>query len=173
MRNQLFVQATIKEGKLHFPIKAFESKYNNFLKEMPEGARIELFIGVQDGKGSNPQLARVHAMIREIANEKARIISRNLVDEWHLQNSNWDDKTWSPRLIGNRLSNILFCYGTFADTADNEFQNRLMKQFASQARYLELEWKNFENHSDRLYALLGLMSGRVCLTKQKKQKYTN
>ena len=69
MRNQLFVQATIKDGKLHFPIKGFETKYNNFLKEMPEGARIELFIGVQDGKGSNPQLARIHAMIREIANE--------------------------------------------------------------------------------------------------------
>ena len=105
--------------------------------------------------------------LREIGNEKARIVSRSLVDEWHLQNSNWDDKTWSPRLIGNRLSNILFCYGTFADTADNEFQNRLMKQFASQARYLELEWKNFEDDSDRLYALLGLMAGRVCLTKQK------
>ena len=69
MKDQLFVQAVIKEGKLHFPIKAFETKYNKFLKDMPEGARIELFIGVQDGKGSNPQLARVHAMIREIANE--------------------------------------------------------------------------------------------------------
>ena len=42
-----------------------------------------------------------------------------------------------------------------------------MKQFASQARYLELEWKNIENYSDRLYALLGLMAGRICLTKQK------
>jgi len=69
MRNQLFVQATIKEGKLHFPVKAFETKYNKFISEQPDGARIELFIGVQDGKGSNPQLARVHAMIREIANE--------------------------------------------------------------------------------------------------------
>ena len=41
MKDQLFVQATIKEGKLHFPIKAFENKYNKFLKDMPEGARIE------------------------------------------------------------------------------------------------------------------------------------
>ena len=64
-----FVQCSVKEGKLHFPIKAYETKYNNFLKNQPEGARIELFIGVQDGKGSNPQLARIHAMIREIANE--------------------------------------------------------------------------------------------------------
>ena len=69
MRNQLFVQAVIKEGKLHFPIKAYETKYNKFISEQPDGARVELFIGIQDGKGSNPQLARVHAMIREIASE--------------------------------------------------------------------------------------------------------
>jgi len=69
MKDQLFIKATIKEGKLHFPIKAFENKYNNFFKKQPEGAKIELFIGVQDGKGSNPQLARLHVMIREIANE--------------------------------------------------------------------------------------------------------
>jgi hypothetical protein len=69
MKDQLFVEAKIKDGKLHFPIKAYETKYNNFLKNQPEGVRIELFIGVQDGKGSNPQLARIHAMIREIANE--------------------------------------------------------------------------------------------------------
>ena len=69
MKDQLFLDAKIKDGKLHFPIIAHEAKYNNFLKNQPEGARIELFIGVQDGKGSNPQLARLHAMIREIANE--------------------------------------------------------------------------------------------------------
>tara|TARA_R100000541_G_scaffold370_11_gene3171 strand:- start:1515 stop:1898 length:384 start_codon:yes stop_codon:yes gene_type:complete len=69
MKDQLFVQATIKDGKLHFPIKAYETKYNKFISSQPDGIRVELFIGVQDGKGSNPQLARIHAMIREIANE--------------------------------------------------------------------------------------------------------
>jgi hypothetical protein len=69
MRDQLFVEGTVKDGKLHFPIKAFQIKYDNFFKEHKDGVRVEIFIGVQDGKGSNPQLARVHAMIREIANE--------------------------------------------------------------------------------------------------------
>ena len=69
MKDQLFVEGRIKDGKLHFPIKAFQIKYDNFFKQHEDGARVEVFIGVQDGKGSNPQLARVHAMIREIAND--------------------------------------------------------------------------------------------------------
>ena len=69
MKDQLFEEGRIKDGKLHFPIKAFQIKYDNFFKQHEDGARVEVFIGVQDGKGSNPQLARVHAMIREIASE--------------------------------------------------------------------------------------------------------
>ena len=69
MKDQLFVEARVKDGELHFPIKAYELKFKNFLKEQPESVRLDIFIGVNDGKGSNPQLARVHAMIREIANE--------------------------------------------------------------------------------------------------------
>ena len=68
MKDQLFIEGTVKDGKLHFPIKAFKNKYEGFFKDHKDGARVEIFIGIQDGKGSNPQLARVHAMIREIAN---------------------------------------------------------------------------------------------------------
>ena len=45
MKDQLFIKAEIKDGKLHFPIKAFETKYNNFFKKQPDGSKIELFIG--------------------------------------------------------------------------------------------------------------------------------
>ena len=69
MRDQLFIEGTVKDGKLHFPVKAYQTKFDNFFKQHEDGVRVELFIGVQDGKGSNPQLARIHAMIREIANE--------------------------------------------------------------------------------------------------------
>ena len=69
MKDQIFVEARVKDGELHFPIKAFEIKYKKFLEDQPESVRLDIFIGVSDGKGSNPQLARVHAMIREIANE--------------------------------------------------------------------------------------------------------
>ena len=107
--------------------------------------------------------------MREIGSEKARIRSRNLVDEWHNLNPFWDEIKWSPRLIAKRLSNILFCYGTFADTADSDFQERLMKKFTSQARCLELDLKNINDSPEKLYLLLGVMAGRVCLTKEKEE----
>jgi hypothetical protein len=69
MKDSLFVQCTVKDGALDFPIKALGTKYQKFLKSLPEGSKLEIFIGVSGDKGSNPQLARLHAMIREIAQE--------------------------------------------------------------------------------------------------------
>ena len=69
MKDSLFVQCTVKNGALNFPIKAIGNKYQKFLNDLPEEAKLEVFIGVSGDKGSNPQLARLHAMIREIAQE--------------------------------------------------------------------------------------------------------
>tara|TARA_R110000772_G_scaffold105015_2_gene206587 strand:+ start:258 stop:641 length:384 start_codon:yes stop_codon:yes gene_type:complete len=69
MKDSLFVKASIKDGELHFPIKAIGNKFKKFLKELPDDSKLEIFIGVSGAKGSNPQLARLHAMIREIAQE--------------------------------------------------------------------------------------------------------
>lgn len=70
MKNHIYLNAEIKNGKITYPIKANESRLNNFLANAPEGAKVEMFISVSDEKkGSNAQLARVHAMCREIANE--------------------------------------------------------------------------------------------------------
>lgn len=69
MKDSLFMQCTIKNGALEFPIKALENKYQKFLNNLPDGAKLEIFIGVSGDKGSNPQLARLHAMIKEIAQE--------------------------------------------------------------------------------------------------------
>jgi hypothetical protein len=70
MKNNIFIKAMQKDGELHYPIKAQETRYKNFLKEIPEGANIEIFISVStEAKGSNAQLARIHAMIRELASD--------------------------------------------------------------------------------------------------------
>jgi hypothetical protein len=69
MKDSLFIQCTVKNGALVFPIKAIGNKYQKFLNDLPEGVKLEIFIGVSGEKGSNPQLARLHAMIREIAQE--------------------------------------------------------------------------------------------------------
>ena len=69
MKDNLFVKASVKDGKLYFPIKAMETKYRKFFEQLQDNSKLEIFIGVSGVKGSNPQLARLHAMIREIAQE--------------------------------------------------------------------------------------------------------
>ena len=69
MKDNLFIKASIKDGELHFPIKATGTKFKKFLNQLPDDSKLEIFIGVSGDKGSNPQLARIHAMIREIAQE--------------------------------------------------------------------------------------------------------
>ena len=69
MKDNLFVKASNKDGKLYFPIKAMGTKYRKFFEQLEDDSKLEIFIGVSGAKGSNPQLARLHAMIREIAQE--------------------------------------------------------------------------------------------------------
>ncbi len=69
MKDNLFVTASVKDGKLYFPIKALGTKYRKFFEQLQDNSKLEIFIGVSGIKGSNPQLARLHAMIREIAQE--------------------------------------------------------------------------------------------------------
>lgn len=69
MKDNIYIKATVKDGQLHFPIKAVGTRYRKFFEQLPDDSKLEIFIGVSGDKGSNPQLARIHAMIREIAQE--------------------------------------------------------------------------------------------------------
>ena len=43
--------------------------YKKWIDELPEGAKIEIFASISGENGSNAQLAKIHAMIREVAND--------------------------------------------------------------------------------------------------------
>ena len=69
MKDNLFLKLSVKNGELHFPAKINKTRFNTFLKSLPNGTRLEMFISASDDNGTNAQLARLHAMIREIAND--------------------------------------------------------------------------------------------------------
>ena len=69
MKDNIFIKLSVKDGELSFPMKAQKTKLNTFLKNLPNDSKLEMFIGVTTDKGSNPQLARIHAMIRQLAND--------------------------------------------------------------------------------------------------------
>jgi|TARA_R100000479_G_C6343242_1_gene186160 hypothetical protein len=69
MKKNLFSNLTKKDGKLVYNIKAQENIYNTFVKDLPEGTKVEIFVSVSDGNGTNAQIAKIHVSIRQLANE--------------------------------------------------------------------------------------------------------
>tara|TARA_Y100001937_G_scaffold34814_1_gene49752 strand:+ start:2161 stop:2544 length:384 start_codon:yes stop_codon:yes gene_type:complete len=69
MKNNFFSILKKVDGELIHTIKAKGTLYNNWVKELPEGTKVEIFVSVSGEDGTNAQLAKVHAMIREVANE--------------------------------------------------------------------------------------------------------
>ena len=58
-----------KDGKLQHTIDAKKQLVEDLIKEIPEGTKIEVFANTMTSKGSNAQLAKIHAMIRQLAND--------------------------------------------------------------------------------------------------------
>ena len=67
---QIFETILIKrEGKLEHTIKAKEKILNDMIKDLPEGIKIEVFANTMSEKGSNAQLAKIHAMLKQLAHD--------------------------------------------------------------------------------------------------------
>ncbi len=69
MKNNIFIPAQVIGGEITYPAKIQKTRLNAFLSDVPDGARIEMFISVSTDNGTNAQLARLHAMIRELASD--------------------------------------------------------------------------------------------------------
>ena len=69
MKNNIFLNATVNNGEISFPSKVQQTRLNAFLEDVPDGTKIEMFISFNTEKSSNAQLARLHAMIRELASD--------------------------------------------------------------------------------------------------------
>ena len=65
----LSVKLVKKDGKLVYPDEKSRLAYQIFLDKLPEGQKVEMYIGLADADHSVAQLAKVHACIRELAKE--------------------------------------------------------------------------------------------------------
>ena len=65
----LSVKLVKKDGKLIYPDDKSRLAYQIFLDKLPEGQKVEMYIGLADADHSIAQLAKVHACIRELAKE--------------------------------------------------------------------------------------------------------
>jgi hypothetical protein len=56
-----------RNGRLEFPSLAISKQHEVFVSDVPDGTIVEFFFEVQQDDGTIPQLAKLHAMIRELA----------------------------------------------------------------------------------------------------------
>jgi hypothetical protein len=69
MKANLFANLTKRNGKLEYNIKAQENIYNKFVEELPDGAKVEIFVSISGDNGTNAQIAKIHVSIRQLAND--------------------------------------------------------------------------------------------------------
>jgi hypothetical protein len=56
-----------KNGRLEFTSLPHSKQFELYLSKIPEGANVDCFYEVENDDGTLPQLAKVHAMIKQLA----------------------------------------------------------------------------------------------------------
>lgn len=56
-----------RSGRLEFSSLAVSKQHEIFVSDVPDGTIVEFFFEVQQDDGTIPQLAKLHAMIRELS----------------------------------------------------------------------------------------------------------
>lgn len=65
-KNGLMTILEKKNGQMDYVNSADKIRYDNFVKAVPEGYKVEVYMELQSDDGSLAQLAKIHAMIREL-----------------------------------------------------------------------------------------------------------
>jgi len=124
MKDNIFIGMTKKADKLDFNIKVMETRYNKFVDSLPEGAKVEMFISVSTDKGTNAQLARVHVMIRELANtlgytfEEVKLLCKRKAGLCYRKDNEEYCKSFADcdKAELNLVIQALLAYGDFSNT---------------------------------------------------------
>ena len=69
MKQNFFSILKKKDGELIHTIKAKGTLYKKWIEELPENTKVEIFVSVSKDDGTTAQIAKIHAMIREVAND--------------------------------------------------------------------------------------------------------
>lgn len=101
--------------------------------------------------------------IRDFGGSSARTTARNMINRWMQENRRWTALAWRPDIIGERLANLIFTYGWFGDSADEDFQTRFAQMIAIQARCLSMDWQRLRLLDQQILALKGLIISQVMI----------
>ena len=121
-----------------------------------------------NNKLSNPeQLADLHGFswltdLCAVGTDGARSLGCHLLADWIDRNKKWQDFSWRPDILGERLSTWLYCFD-FLSATEKETQSILLKMSMIQARHLVRSCSQAPNDARLFKAIQGLIFAAVCL----------
>ncbi len=98
-------------------------------------------------------LRHLHA----VGGNAARQTARQLLEDWFVAFNGWDEKSWRPDLIGERLTAWLSQYAFFGSSADDHFRIQFFQSLMRQLRHLVRVYEQDTSGYPRLCAVKGLL----------------
>ncbi len=101
--------------------------------------------------------------LRALGGDEARFACRAYIDEWLKYYYYWNEDAWDPARTGRRLAMWLSLYDFYAESADEEFQDRLLESILRQARHLYRIMPMSLHGIPALESLMGLVYSGLAL----------
>jgi uncharacterized heparinase superfamily protein len=98
----------------------------------------ELIQQLQPGDAWSPELHRFEWLrdLRAVGGDAARRHARLLTQDWLDRHARFDVESWSPELLGPRLSNWIGFHDFFCASAEDGFRQHLFETAAMQSKHL-------------------------------------
>jgi len=113
------------------------------------------------------QLADLHGFswltdLYAVGTVEARMKAGQLLCSWLEYNQKWQDLSWRPDILGERLSSWLYCF-EFVSAKDEKIKSVLLNMAMIQARHLGRSCAQAPKDARSFKAIQGLIFSAVCL----------
>ncbi len=101
--------------------------------------------------------------LRAVGGDAARIVARQMFDEWMSVHDRWSESVWAPDIMARRLIMWISFFDFFCSSADEEFQKRYFFSLNAQARHLSRVFSEKLSGVKLLQAAQGLIYAGLCI----------
>jgi len=117
-------------------------------------------------------ISRLHSFswladLVSLGTAEARALARRWITLWIESHNGWEETTWQPDIMGNRISAWLTAYAFLVGDEDEDdaasFRNNLLRSISMQARHLGRTCSSVSVDSSAFRAIKGLIYAAVCL----------
>lgn len=95
---------------------------------------------------------------RALGSNEARIFLRKGILDWIIRYNKYSGFNWRSDILGKRICSLMGNFSFFFSSADNKFQEIVLKSICKQGNHLIKQKMNDVNNSNKIYGIKGLIA---------------